>query len=377
MISDDLPALLLDPVKVLDPSSQSNLRHSARQSQGGPLDSLRWVFAASVLQALAIHVRRERGLAFELDVRDISSVTVRQLAALVRQHQGSAGQGFEFAVADAINAGYVPVVAAVKEALNGIGLDMIRPMAIVMGIEKVANPTSFADQVAQILGERTLRTGTRGRPATAAKAVQALVQGGTAIRSERDSLAFSDLLIYDEVGSSVVTASVKISGLASRRWDLSPRAPRLWIVGHDDSGLRSRARPKQIAVAVVSDATLSLYQSSHNAVLNALRHLDVGSAPRASPSEEVIVQVLRRRGPDSVEGAIRELHGRAQTIAEVYGVEDVLSQEPPSIKPTSLQLSVVASPEEYRHYEEAENSSGLYVLAARTIAPSRQFFTSQ
>ncbi|MPQ99580.1 hypothetical protein GB931_16985 [Modestobacter sp. I12A-02628] len=53
--------------------------------------ALRLLFAASVLQAFTIHVSRERGERFDVDTRDIGSLTVAQLASLFRQHDGTAG----------------------------------------------------------------------------------------------------------------------------------------------------------------------------------------------------------------------------------------------------------------------------------------------
>src|SRR3712207_4886921 len=93
----------------------------------GPRLALKLMFAATVLQALAIHVKRRRGIAFGVDPRDVDVLTVEQLAVVLRKHDGSAGQGFELAISDAVNTGVPGVVRPIQKALAEVGVLMREP----------------------------------------------------------------------------------------------------------------------------------------------------------------------------------------------------------------------------------------------------------
>ena len=98
-----------------------------------------------------MHVRQSRGELFGVDTRDVETLTVEKLAALVRAHSGAAGQGFELAVCDALNAGDPNVVEPVREALDAIGVQMKQPRGVVMGLEKATEPRVLAAAVADAL----------------------------------------------------------------------------------------------------------------------------------------------------------------------------------------------------------------------------------
>lgn len=343
-----------------------DIRYPWRSS--GRSDSIQWIFAASALQALTIHVRRDRGAVFGVDTRDITNMTVRQLAALIRLHKGSLGQGFEFAVADALNCDYQPVRDAVVESLQSVGVTMTQPRAIVMGLEKITDRQLFADAAAEALGDRRLRSGNRGRPRVAATAVQKLLAESSSIRQHRGALAFSDLLIYDESGSDVVTASVKINGHGIYRVPDDP--PRLWITGR-------RARlidrlPPQAAVAVVRDHTLTLYEAAHHAITKALEDVDRARTVAVAPGPQMIARVVWERRDSPVETAIVELQERAQKLADAYGRPEL---RPPSVATEELAISSLVLPSEFQQLRSSETDSGLAVLTSPMITPSRQFFT--
>lgn len=76
---------------------------------------------ASILSARLLHVRKERFGAFGL-VGNPEVVTVRQLAALHRPHRGTAGQAFELAVSDAVEAGEPFVCDKIRKGLRLLGV---------------------------------------------------------------------------------------------------------------------------------------------------------------------------------------------------------------------------------------------------------------
>lgn len=367
LLSDRVTTSSVDSLsQSLDREWGWDIRYPLRSS--GPADSIQWVFAASALQALTIHVRRDRGAVFGVDTRDIANMTVRQLAALIRLHKGSLGQGFEFAVADALNCDYQPVRNAVVESLQSVGVTMTQPRAIVMGLEKITDRQLFADAAAEALGDRRLRSGSRGRPRDAARAVHRLLAEGSSIRQHRGALAFSDLLIYDESGSDVVTASVKINGCGGYRVPDDP--PRLWIIGR--SPRVTDRLPSQAAVAVVDDRTLSLYEAAHHAVTRALENVDRARRAAIGPGTRMIARVVWERRDSPVEMAIVELQERAQKLADAYGRPELL---PPSVATEELAISALVLPSEFPQLRGSETDSGLAVLTSPMITPSRQFFT--
>lgn len=365
------------PVVAVAGSDQAGSRrlNGLAQLPTGARDALRWLFAASVLQALVVHVRTERGARFGLDTRDLDGITVAQLSALVKEHHGSAGQGFELAVCDALNAGMPDVCDEVVAALEDIGVPMRTPRAIVMGLEKVLDPAALAEAVTAAVGERRLLTGRRGRPASAARAVEALIADGTQITSSRGALAAADLLVYDADGDYTVTASVKINPLG---WSVQQESdvPRLWITT-GRVGPVARRLPAGCAVACIGDATLQLFRRAHGDVVSALRGVDVG---RMAPGGRTpIFQVLHRGRRQPVSAALNELRERAAMVFDGYGI--VMPHLP---DPLAELISVEALdvPDGYDdRFSESRSDSGLTVLQQRPltdlVVPHDQFFRSR
>lgn len=305
----------------MDPVEDNSTR-SSNLVQERLLSGFVWLFAASALQALTIHVRQERAKRFDVNTRDIDRTTVAQLAALLRSHDGQRGQAFELAVADALNCDIPHVVDPVRQALAHAGAPMQTPRAVVMGLEKVGDPLAFAQAVADAVGGRTLRTGRRGRPLRASAAVTRLLEGGTSITSSREELAFADLLVFDEDGDAVVTASVKIriSG-----WAMPPFPARLWIVGASSVRQADKLRadlPGRSAVALVGAEALFALTAAHESVTYGLRMIDRGVIAGAVPSLQVadlIGRTLWSRRNDPVRRSIEELQAQAFDLFDKCG----------------------------------------------------------
>lgn len=287
-------------------------------------------------------------------------------------HNGSEGQGFELAVCDALNAGVPDLCDAVTEGLADVGVRMRTPRAIVMGLEKVTDPLALASAVTAAVGDRRLLTGQRGRPASAARAVEALLAGGTSITANRGSLAAADLLVYDGDGEYTVTASVKItpSGWGVGR---DVNLPRLWISTGVRSYLRSRL-PPNCAVACVGDRTLDLYRWAHGDVVEALTRVNVGHMVRARRTP--VFEVLQRRRNEPVLAALEELRERAAMVFDGYGVP-----MPQMLTPQDgvIHIEALDLPPEFEQYDQTQSPGGLRVLTNRRltdlVTPHEQFFT--
>ncbi|MGY1635431.1 hypothetical protein ACI78V_02105 [Geodermatophilus sp. SYSU D00742] len=347
--------MLLDayvPAVEVDPGEAGRLVASHGHGTG-----LRLMFAGSVLQALTIHLRQGRGRLFDLDTRDVGSLTVGQLAALLRTHRGSAGQGFELAVADALNAGVPGVVVPVRDALERVGVPMTEPRAVVMGLEKTANPAVLAAVVAEAVAGRRLRTGRVGGQPLAARAVERLIAAGTAIRAERGALSYADLIVYDGAGPAAVTTSVKIAPVG---YNVPADPPRLWITTGNPARLRDDL-PSFCAVAAVGGPVLAAYQTVHAQVVGALAALD----RQRTPPPGVVTEVLRSRWRQPVRAAFEELYSRAEAA--------------PQLTERRLHLVTAEMPDEFAGYGETATESGLVVLRRRPLSDfvglHSQFFT--
>lgn len=223
-----------DPVLLADVAHRVVSVH-APPAVTDPAGQLQWLFAGSALQALAVHVRQERSAALGHDARAPETYTLRQLAVWVRPHVGTPGQAFEFAVADALNAGEPGVREPVLEALDRAGVRMRDPGAIVFGLEKAPRPFSkpFIREVRRRLGERRLLSLSAGlEPERAADLVARILDERPHDDARYDELAITDLLVYDRDGDGVVTASVRSAaptrpcGFPSRCCGSPPRSTR-------------------------------------------------------------------------------------------------------------------------------------------------------
>jgi len=214
------------------------------------------LMAAAVLQSYLKNTRQVRLDRVGLD-RHPDTVTLAQLAVVHRDHPGVAGQSFEFAVAAAVNAGLPAVTERIKGALHQLAIPTDGPLGMVLlGLEKVAPRDK--DLVYRLVLEQlpdggVLRSGSRGRPMSAASALERIGKqdwhrlrtaerehqrrdpGGTREWADRDAaelartgvsqLARADALIY--CGTAIVPTSLKVNPNAIARygWKDVP----LWI----------------------------------------------------------------------------------------------------------------------------------------------------
>lgn len=252
--------------------------------------------AASVLESRLLHVRASRLGAFNL-VADPELVTLRQLAPLHLEHNGTAGQAFELAVADAVMAGDPEVTGLVRAGLRRLNLsgDGVLSM-VVLGIEKVplGHRDEFWTQVLDVLPrDGKFRNGRPGRPQNTATAIERLAEStAESLRRPKDvtqgkepwqvadmqvrerfsQLARADALL--SCGSDLVAASLKINRMHGRReaWRDVP----LWITVGPDARVesdRSSMSPR-VTVTLPADGWFSVFRDALTAVDAGLGHVN-------------------------------------------------------------------------------------------------------
>ncbi|MPQ99579.1 hypothetical protein GB931_16980 [Modestobacter sp. I12A-02628] len=260
------------------------------------------------------------------------------------------------------------VVGPIQQALAGAGVPMTDPRSVVMGPEKAADSRALARRVADAVGDRTLRIGRRGGQPLAARAVERLLAGGTAIRGDRGALALADLLVYDADGPAVVTTSVKIRPYGF----ITPAdPPRLWITTGNPDRLREQL-PPSCAVAGVGSRELTVYLRAHDDVVMGLHAVDVGGRNAVSEA----AQVLRRRRRATVAQVRAELVDRAADRADAAGLS---LTSLPALTERGLHVVTAEVPGEFTEYAQEQTASGVTVLhhRFREVTPHQQFFTRQ
>ena len=218
---------------------------------------------ASALESRLLHTRRARLETFSL-FNNPEWVTLAQLAALQRHHYGAAGQAFELAVADAVQAGDPAVVEPLIQGLAQLNIP--RPSTlkmIVTGLEKVrpAEAEGFYAELGRMCpDDAVLRTGAPGRPASVHTALMKLCNATWASmdaatltdssRRDLSQLGRADALVVAD--GTVVAVSLKVNRLGVSREPAWRDVP-LWITtglygmdgpevtSHSDSG-----RPKVV-----------------------------------------------------------------------------------------------------------------------------------
>lgn len=180
---------------------------------------------ASVLEARLLNVRSTRLAAFEM-AADPHKVTMRQLSALQRPHAGTAGQAFELAVSDAVEAQNSEVCGALRTALRQLNIPVEGRLGmVVLGLEKVQpdrRDDFWAGVRRQLPEDGVLRTGGRGRPRSVTTALAQLQEANwKSMRDQADQEPVSQLARCDAFitcGSVVVPVSFKINPWAARVW---------------------------------------------------------------------------------------------------------------------------------------------------------------
>jgi hypothetical protein len=131
---------------------------------------------AAVLESSVLNTRLARLQLFDLQ-QDPSKVTMAELAALFRPHNGSAGQAFELAVIDAVNARVPSVLDPIREALRLLGVEAHSIEMVALGLEKTRSggEREFWELVAaRVPADAVLRSGMRGKPMSAATVFERL-----------------------------------------------------------------------------------------------------------------------------------------------------------------------------------------------------------
>ena len=248
---------------------------------------------AAVLEAQLLHTRTERLTRFSLSSNP-EVVTLEQLSALFRPHNGSYGQAFELAVADAVNAGVAEVVDPLREALSLIGVHEEGPLGlVVLGLEKVPpqGRAWFWDEVVANLGEGTvLRTGLRGRPASLHTVVRQLADATWrsmaapagvdehGYRALVSQLGRADAMLY---GSGWLTpVSFKYQW---RHIGYPWRHVPIWVT---QSGYRTRVQDRRprgsgvpmVVVSLSSGGWVAIFQDAVETLYAAMRRIDLSSS---------------------------------------------------------------------------------------------------
>lgn len=303
---------------------------------------------ASVLETQVLHIRSQRFDTFAL-AGDPAAVTLEQVAALFRPHNGTAGQAFELAVADAINAGVAEVLDPVRQALQLLNVPSEgRIRMLCLGLEKVPSEAraEFWAEVGSLIDDDTvLRTGQRGRPAKLATVIGRLCQstwsemggfdrnaGYTGDeRAQVSQLGRADALLYGEGWMTPVSLKINERHIISPWLDVP-----LWITTstmhatkvykRESHGIN---RPPQIVVTLSTDGWAGLFANAVDAVLIASRGIDRGQspgrlrAPTGTPTERgmfrAAVQRLWQRRGDTVAAICNSLRDIDPAVVELFG----------------------------------------------------------
>lgn len=302
---------------------------------------------ASALEARLLHVQRDRLYAFGLR-RDPNGVTFRQLAALWRSHQGTAGQAFELAVADAVERRVPEVVQPIAEGLRLLNIaDADQFQMVVLGLEKV--PADQAERFYTDLGrllpnEARMRTGKPGRPAKLGTVLERLASSswtsmrvenpfarsglsGRVERAERhlSQLGRADALLFTP--STVVPASLKIRCAAVERygWKDVP----MWI---STARLPGRAQTRRVpgthplvSVELCPGQWVRHFEMALDVLDEALEFADLGKSARRgsmisllySPRDH-LVRMLRLRSNQSIAEIVHQLRAVEPGVLDLF-----------------------------------------------------------
>lgn len=321
----------------------ADLRRVAEEAAFGlpPSVWLRFQFtrlaAASVLEARLLHVRSAR-LGFFGLVADPSRVTLQQLAPLHLEHNGTAGQAFELAVADAIAAEDEEVTSMVRAGLRHLNLTAEGPLRmVVLGMEKVPleRREAFWDEVRSVVpSDGKFRTGMPGRPANAATAIDRLAASTTQtlrfprelhgsrlteleVRDRYSQLARADALVT--CGSDLVAAQLKINSRHAhgQAWRDVP----MWITAgpHGKVSGHRTARSPRVVVTLPADGWFSVFRDALEAVDIALHHINRDTALSARTTGPWDLSWVSPNVQLNVGHAVAKLlwTRRTETVAEV------------------------------------------------------------
>lgn len=246
---------------------------------------------ASVLEARLLNVRAGRLAAFNLSA-DPEIVTLTQLAALHREHHGTAGQAFELAVADACNAGVPQVTQPLLEALQLLGVSPDAPPRMqVLGLEKI--PALYAAEIAdqlrtQLPADGMLRTGTPGRPANVDTVLARLTQTNwrsvpkpNGYEPQVSQQPRADAMLVSGLAMALVSIKLRETAVFRPGWAGVP----IWITLDPGSPTqvyrRNEARCPTVVVKLGQGAWSTAFYEALNLLDVVARDVDLGhSTPR-------------------------------------------------------------------------------------------------
>jgi hypothetical protein len=234
-------------------------------------------------------------------------VTLRQLAALWRTHNGTAGQAFELAVADAVEHRVPEVVQAIAAGLRLLNIaDADDFQMVVLGLEKVpaGQAEAFYTELGRLLPDGArMRNGKSGRPATMRAVLEQLASSswssmrmgdlpahqvisgrGESSDGGPSQLGCADALLFTP--SAVVAASLKIrcSAVHHSGWKDVP----LWISTSPHATSRASAVPGPhplVSVELMSQGQwVRHFQLALDILDTALECADLG---RRSPNKDM------------------------------------------------------------------------------------------
>jgi hypothetical protein len=325
---------------------------------------LTFLLAASILESYLLHLRGARLTRFDL-VRHPDAITLGQLAHLRRWQPGVAGQSFEIAIADSVNAGISEIVNPIRQALRLLNINSDGPIGMVLlGLEKVSpdDRRAMYDLLSRQLPiHGRLRGGGPGRPPTAATALKRLSDlTWHSMRAEEEryssadapqppraavsQLGRADALLY--CGTAIVPVSMKIRGTAVDRhgWRDVP----LWITTTTLTRSDAYRSPTALCpTAVVRLARTDFYASAFLRTVEAVDNLlssidrDLWPVRQFAPSAvQLLCRHLRPFVDRPLRDALEYLRTRAHpAVAEIFG--DPVRAEDTIIKVPTLNNPVV------------------------------------
>lgn len=350
---------------------------------------------ASIIEARLLHVREQRLLSFDLP-KDPAVVTLKQLAALWRSHDGAVGQAFELAVADAVGHGVPEVVEPVRDALTRLGIHEAGPLQMILfGLEKVPvdqRDVAAASLLARIPEGAVLRTGQRGRPLTPTTVADRLTRaswpttpapaGADAPTADRaggyharnlakaeSHAAVSQLPRADALlvaGRKMVCVSMKVSSypVFHRSNQYGWRDVPLWITrarpGEGPTQVRTQAgaRVPMVVVSLADNRWTQCFERALRVLEEVLLAVDLGRPPvgvstRLGGSIDQVTRLLVKRAHLPVRTIAEELRDVHPAVGSVMG-------EQIAAVPAAASLTVVDSPAVVRAWEVEGRAGGVY-----------------
>lgn len=308
-----------------------------------------YAVARSIIRALLDQMTPE-------DLGDLNigrdQVTLRQLAKFARleRDKGMKGDGFEWAVHEAIAGGELRVIDPLSEALHRVSpkLTLTPPSSVLFGYER-ARYLGFLDAVVQSAGdEAVLLPDGRGRPYAFGNWVSIAAQGEVAEKHLTERIRHiwkTDLFLTDAQASRYVAATVKSNPAHLE----SGRGLRVGIVAEGKDHPAGIAWNGSLWVLTLPDPNgfMGLFNDAYNAVAHAVCTLGKHPLPpyfsKPSATAQRIQTQLERHGTAKVidvEGALDE--AAQQGLIDV--TQQLVSVQPPPWLHMTERDTVIIAP---------------------------------